>query len=81
MSKVSLITSNGQRLGFRMEDGGHELSFGGTLSGKGLDGWMQMADGKAKCHFLHVLKTPPDVLRKATGTYRISDDKVDEDHL
>src|SRR5208337_3601323 len=43
---------------------------------KGLDGWMQTGEGKAKCHFLHVLKSPPDVLHKATGTYRISDDRI-----
>jgi len=76
MSKVSSITSRGQRIGFRMQDSDRNLSFDGTLSANGLAGWMQTMKGKAKCHFLHVLKTPPDLLRKATGTYRVSENRI-----
>lgn len=76
MAKVSSIVSAGEQISFRMTDGNRELTFQGTLSGNELDGSAQSSDETTKCHFLHVLKTPADTLRKAIGTYKISDKRI-----
>ena len=70
MSPVKQIRSDAGKLTFEMQDGEARDTFSGTISAKGLVGLMTTTEGDLTCSFFRAIKLPPDVLRKATGTYR-----------